>query len=53
MRTGVVLPLLLSLVLRGRLAAEGAPGVVARMLEGAERQVGVTVVYDGSYRRLA
>ena len=23
------------------------------MLEGAERQVGVTVVYDGSYRRLA
>ena len=53
MRTGVVLPLLLSLFLRGRLAAEDAPGVVEKLLEGAERQVGVTVVYDGSYRRLA
>lgn len=53
MRTGVVLPLLLSLFLQGRLAAEGAPGVVEKLLEGAERQVGVTVVYDGSYRRLA
>jgi uncharacterized protein YijF (DUF1287 family) len=52
-RTGVVLPLLLSLFLQGRLAAEGAPGVVEKLLEGAERQVGVTVVYDGSYRRLA
>jgi hypothetical protein len=53
MRTVVVIPLLLALFLRGRLAAEGVPGVVARMLEGAERQVGVTVIYDGSYRRLA
>ena len=53
MRTGVVLPLLLALLLRGRLAAEGVPEAVARMLEGAERQVGVTVIYDGSYRRLA
>ncbi len=52
MRTGVVLPLLLALFLRGRLAAEGVPDAVARMLEGAERQVGVTVIYDGSYRRL-
>lgn len=53
MRTSVVLPLLLALFLRGRLAAEGVPDAVARMLEGAERQVGVTVIYDGSYRRLA
>lgn len=29
------------------------PGVAARILEGAERQVGVTVFYDGSYRQLA
>jgi hypothetical protein len=26
---------------------------VAQVLEGAQRQVGVTVLYDGSYRRLA
>ena len=53
MRTGVLLPFLLCLFLQGRLAAEGARGVAERILEGAERQVGVTVVYDGSYRRLA
>ena len=54
MHTGVVLPLLLSLFLRGRLADEGAPGVVEKLLlEAAERQVGVRVVSDGGYRRLA
>lgn len=53
MHTGVLPPLLLALLLRSPLSAEGAPGVVAQMLEGAERQVGVTVIYDGSYRRLA
>ncbi len=41
----------LALLLAAPLAAQG--NVVARVLEGAERQVGVTVVYDGSYRRLA
>lgn len=53
MRPRALLPLLLALLLRGRLAAESATDVVARILEGAERQVGVTVLYDGSYRRLA
>ncbi len=53
MRTGVLLPLLLAFLAPGRLGAEPVSGVVARILEGAERQVGVTVLYDGSYRRLA
>ncbi len=43
----------LVLLLAGRLGAQEPASVVARLLEGAERQVGVTVVYDGSYRRLA
>ena len=51
--TGVLLPLLLALLLPGHLSADGVPGAIARMLEGAERQIGVTVLYDGSYRRLA
>ncbi len=51
--TGVLLPLLLTLLLPGRLGADPVSGVVARILEGAQRQVGVTVLYDGSYRRLA
>ncbi len=44
----------LALLLAPPLAAQ-EPGsvLVARLLEGAERQVGVTVIYDGSYRRLA
>lgn len=43
----------LALLLAGPLAAQPAGDVVQSVLEGAERQVGVTVVYDGSYRRLA
>lgn len=43
----------LALLLAGPLAAQPAGDVVQRVLEGAQRQVGVTVVYDGSYRRLA
>jgi hypothetical protein len=43
----------LFLVLAGPLAAQEPGSVAARVLEAAERQVGVTVVYDGSYRRLA
>ncbi len=43
----------LALLLAGPLSAQPAGSVVARLLEGVERQVGVTVIYDGSYRRLA
>ena len=43
----------LALLLAGPLGAQPAGDVVLRVLEGAERQVGVTVTYDGSYRRLA
>jgi hypothetical protein len=43
----------LGLVLAGGLAAQPTESVATRIVEGAERQVGVTVVYDGSYRRLA
>ncbi len=42
----------LAFLLAGPLAAQPDGDVVGRVLEGAERQVGVTVVYDGSYRRL-
>ena len=42
-----------SILLAAPLAAQAPESVVARVLEGAERQVGVTVLYDGSYRRLA
>jgi len=45
------LALLLAGLSPGRLGAE--EGIVARLLAGADRQVGVTVVYDGSYRKLA
>ena len=45
--------LLVPALLAAQLAAEPDPSVLARVLEGAEKQVGVTVVYDGSYRRLA
>lgn len=51
MRRQLGLALLLAGLSPGRLGAE--EGVVARLLEGADRQVGVTVVYDGSYRKLA
>jgi hypothetical protein len=40
-------------LLTSPLLAQAEGSVVALLLEGAERQVGVTVVYDGSYRRLA
>jgi uncharacterized protein YijF (DUF1287 family) len=52
-RAGAASLLLSAILLAARLAAEPAPDVMARVLEGAERQVGVTVVYDGAYRRLA
>ncbi|MCL4807934.1 MAG: DUF1287 domain-containing protein [Thermoanaerobaculia bacterium] len=42
-----------ALFLAAPLVAQPPEDVVARVLEGAERQVGVTVVYDGSYRRLS
>jgi uncharacterized protein len=42
-----------ALLLAAPVAAQPEGIVVARLLEGAERQVGVTVIYDGSYRRLA
>jgi len=41
------------LLAAGPLGAQAPGSVVARVLEGAERQVGVTVVYDGGYRRLS
>ncbi len=44
--------LALAPLLAAPVAAQPSGDVVARVLEGAERQVGVTVVYDGSYRRL-
>jgi hypothetical protein len=47
----ILLPL--ALLLAPPLAAQPEADLVARLLEGAERQVGVTVVYDGSYQRLA
>jgi len=43
----------LALLLAAPLAAQPAGDVAGRVLEGAVRQVGVTVVYDGTYRRLA
>ena len=45
--------LLLATLLAAPLAAQPAGSVAARVVEGAERQVGVTLLYDGSYRRLA
>jgi uncharacterized protein YijF (DUF1287 family) len=42
----------LALFLAGPLAAQPAGDVAGRVLAGAERQVEVTVVYDGTYRRL-
>lgn len=51
MRRQLGLALLLAGLAPGRLGAE--EGIVARLLAGADRQVGVTVVYDGSYRKLA
>lgn len=42
----------LALLLATPLAAQPGTGPLARVVEGAEKQVGVTVVYDGSYRRL-
>lgn len=44
---------LLAALLAAPLAAQPAGSVAARVVEGAERQVGVTLLYDGSYRRLA
>lgn len=40
-------------LLLAALPARATPGPVARLLEAAHAQVGVTVVYDGSYVRLA
>ncbi len=42
-----------TLAVAGGLAAQPAGRIAALVVAGAERQVGVTVVYDGSYRRLA
>jgi uncharacterized protein YijF (DUF1287 family) len=48
----IPLSLLFTFLLAAR-AADPQRDVTALVLAGAERQVGVTVVYDGSYRRLA
>ena len=42
-----------SALLAAPVASQPAGNVAARVVEGAAKQVGVTVVYDGSYRRLA
>jgi uncharacterized protein YijF (DUF1287 family) len=50
MRTAL---LLLLIVADGPARAEQASSRSARILEGAYQQVGVTIIYDGSYRRLS
>lgn len=53
MRLPSLAPAVLALFCAATPIARAEGGLVARLLEGAEKQVGVTVVYDGSYRRLA
>ena len=45
--------LLLLIAAGGPARAEQASSRIARILEGAYQQVGVTTIYDGSYRRLS